>query len=128
MSVQELESFAHEFCDSFNRMDFQAGVDMMTEDVEIFDSVPCRIDGTAKFMDFLNALLRNIESMNFGFHQLSCRMITDDVGTINAHDTFSGVTKDGQDQLAHGRTTLVCHKQGGQWKVVTAHFSAMPRG
>jgi ketosteroid isomerase-like protein len=128
MSAQELESFARDFCDTFNRMDFAAGLAMMDDDVEIFDSVPCRIDGKEKFSDFLNALLRDIASMSFGFHQLSCRMITGDVGTINAHDTFAGVTKDGKGQIAHGRTTLVCAKREGQWKVVTAHFSAMPMG
>ena len=128
MSVQELETFAQDFCDTFNRMDFQASLDMLSDDVEIFDSVPCRIDGKAKFSDFLNALLRPIASMSFGFHQLSCRMIADNVGVINAHDTFAAVTKDGKDQMAHGRTTLVCAKHAGQWKVVSAHFSAMPTG
>ena len=128
MSVQELESFAQDFCDTFNRMDFKAGLDMLSDDVEIFDSVPCRIDGKKQFSEFLDALLRDTASMKFSFQQLSCRMIGDNVGVANAHDTFMGVTKDGKSQIAHGRTTLVCAKQAGQWKIVSAHFSAMPKG
>ena len=45
---------------------------------------------------------------------------------VNAYDTFTGVTKDGKVQTIHGRTTLVFVKQGGQWKIVSAHFSPLP--
>jgi hypothetical protein len=40
---------------------------------------------------------------------------------------FLGATKDGKALTIHGRTTLVFIKQGGQWKIVSAHFSAMPK-
>ena len=66
--------------------------------------------------------------MNFGFHQLSCRMIGDNVGVVNAYDSFSAITKDSNVVTAHGRTTLVCAKQAGQWKIVSAHFSSLPKG
>ena len=41
-------------------------------------------------------------------------------------DYKTGVTKDGKVQTLHGRTTLVFVKQGGQWKIVSAHFSPLP--
>jgi hypothetical protein len=50
----------------------------------------------------------------------------DTVGIVNAYDMFTGVTKDGKARSIHGRTTLVFLKQSGQWKIVSAHFSAMP--
>ena len=128
MSVQEIESLARNFCDSFNRMDIKAALDLFSDDVEIFDTVPYRIDGKKQFSDFLDGALQGIASMNLGFHQLSCRMIGDDVGVANAYDSFSGTGKDGNVQTAHGRTTLVCAKQAGQWKIVSAHFSALPKG
>jgi ketosteroid isomerase-like protein len=54
-------------------------------------------------------------------------MYSDEVGIVNAHDMFTGVTKDGKSLSIHGRTTLVFVKQGGQWKIVSAHFSAIPK-
>jgi hypothetical protein len=45
---------------------------------------------------------------------------------VNAYDSFVGATKDGKALTLHGRTTLVFIKQSGQWKIVSAHFSAMP--
>jgi hypothetical protein len=52
--------------------------------------------------------------------------LQDTVGIVNAYDMFTGVTKDGKARCIHGRTTLVFFKQSGQWKIVSAHFSAMP--
>jgi hypothetical protein len=40
---------------------------------------------------------------------------------------FMGATKDGKALTIHGRTTLVFVKQGGSWKIVSCHFSAMPQ-
>jgi ketosteroid isomerase-like protein len=51
----------------------------------------------------------------------------DTVGIVNAYDMFLGATKDGKALTIHGRTTLVFIKQGGQWKIVSAHFSPMPQ-
>ena len=128
MSVQEIESLAQNFCDAFNRMDTNAALDLLSDDAEIFDTVPYRIDGKKQFGEFLDGALHGIASMNFGFHQLSCRMIGDDAGVVNAYDSFSGIGEDGSLQTAHGRTTLVCAKQAGQWKIVSAHFSPLPKG
>jgi hypothetical protein len=52
----------------------------------------------------------------------------DTVGIVNAYDMYTAVTKDGKALSIHGRTTLVFVKQSGQWKIVSAHFSAMPQG
>ena len=128
MSVQEIESLAQNFCDAFNRMDTKAALDLMSDDIEIFDTAPYRIDGRKRFSDFLEGALHGIASMNFSFQQLSCRMIGNDAGVANAYDSFSGLTKDGNVVTAHGRTTLVCAKQAGQWKIVSAHFSPLPTG
>ena len=129
MSVQEIESLAQNLCDAFNRMDTNAALDLLSDDAEIFDTVPYRIDGKKQFAEFLDAALHGVASMKFGFHQLSCRMIGDDVGVANAYDSFTGVGEDGNLlQTAHGRTTLVCAKQVGQWKIVSAHFSPLPKG
>jgi ketosteroid isomerase-like protein len=79
---------------------------------------------TQKFADAFDQ--RDLVSASFGFRQPSCRVYGDTVGIVNAYDMFTGVTKDGVARSIHGRTTLVFLKQSGQWKIVSAHFSAMP--
>lgn len=127
MSVQELQTLAQQFCDAFNRLDVQAAVDMLSDDLEVFDHVPYRFDNKKQFADFLVGAMAGIASSNFGFRQLSCRVFNDNTGIVNAYDTFTGVTKDGKTQTIHGRTTLVFVKQGGRWKIASAHFSPLPQ-
>jgi ketosteroid isomerase-like protein len=96
-------------------------MDMLSEDVEVFDHVPYRFDGKALFA------IAGLASASFGFRQPSCRVYGDTVGIVNARDMFAGVSKDGRTLSIHGRTTLVFIKQSGQWKIVSAHFSAIPK-
>ena len=101
-------------------------LDMLAEDVEVFDHVPYRFDGKPLFAKYLNEAIEGIASMSFGFRQPSCCVYNDNVGIVNAYDSFMGATKDGKALTLHGRTTLVFVKQGGNWKIVSCHFSAMP--
>ena len=127
MSVNELQTLAQQFADAFDQRDPQSILDMLSEDVEIFDHAPFRFDGKAHFAKYLHEVIAGLASASFGFRQPSCRMYSDDVGIVNAHDMFTGVTKDGKTLSIHGRTTLVFIKQSGQWKIVSAHFSAIPK-
>ena len=127
MSVNEIQALAQRFADAFDKRDMKPVLEMLSDDVEVFDHVPYRFDGKAPFAKYLNEALEGIASTSFGFHQPSCRVYNDTVGIVNAYDSFMGATKDGRTLTIHGRTTLVFIKQGGQWKMVSAHFSAMPR-
>ena len=127
MSVQEIQSLAQQFCEAFNKKDLKAALDMLSDDLEVFDTVPYRFDGKEQFAQFLAGAVEGMASMNFGFRQPSCRVFNDNVGIVNAYDAFTGVTKDGKVQTTHGRTTLVFVKQKGQWRIVSAHFSPLPQ-
>jgi ketosteroid isomerase-like protein len=129
MSVNELQTLAQQFADAFDQRDLQLILDMLSEDVEVFDHVPYRFDGKALFAKYLNEVIASLASASFGFRQPSCRVYGDTVGIVNAHDMFAGVTKDGKIISIHGRTTLVFIKikQSGHWKIVSAHFSAIPK-
>jgi uncharacterized protein (TIGR02246 family) len=127
MSVKELQALTQQFADAFDRRDLQPILDMLSEDVEVFDHVPYRFDGKALFAKYLSEVIASLASASFGFRQPSCRMFSDEVGIANAHDMFTGVTKDGKTLSIHGRTTLVFIKQSGQWRIVSAHFSAIPK-
>ncbi len=126
MSIQEIASLAQQLCDAFNKKDLKKVLDMLSEDLEVFDHVPYRFDNKEQFAQFLGGAIESISSMNFGFRQPSCRVFDDNVGIVNAYDAFTGVAKDGKVQTIHGRTTLVFVKQKGQWKIVSAHFSPLP--
>src|SRR4029077_3836270 len=111
MSVKELQALTQKFADAFDQRDVQLILDMLSEDVEVFDHVPYRFDGKALFAKYLNEVIASLASASFGFRQPSCRMYSDEVGIVNAHDMFTGVTKDGKTLSIHGRTTFVFLKQ-----------------
>jgi uncharacterized protein (TIGR02246 family) len=127
MGVNELQALAQQFADAFDKRDMKTVVEMLSEDVEVFDHVPYRFDGKPVFAKYLNGAIEGVASTSFGFRQPSCRVYNDTVGIVNAYDMFMGATKDGRALTIHGRTTLVFIKQGGQWKIVSAHFSAIPQ-
>ena len=126
MSVTEIQTLAQRFADAFDKGDMKIAMEMLADDVEVFDHVPYRFDGKALFAKYLNEAFAGIASTSFGFRQPSCRVYNDNVGIVNAYDMFMGATKDGKALTLHGRTTLVFVKQGGQWKIVSCHFSPMP--
>jgi uncharacterized protein (TIGR02246 family) len=126
MSVNEIQTLAQRFADGFDKNDMNAVVEMLADEVEIIDHVPYRFDSKQLFAKYLNETFGGITSTSFGFRQPSCRVYNDTVGIVNAYDSFVGATKDGKALTLHGRTTLVFVKQSGQWKIVSAHFSAMP--
>ena len=128
MSVNELQALANQFADAFDQRDLKTFLGMLSDDLEVFDHVPYRFDGKPLFAKYLNEVVEGLASASFGFRQPSCRVYGGSVGIVNAHDMFTGVTKDGKTLTIHGRTTLVFIKQSGQWKIVSAHFSAMPQG
>ena len=127
MSVNEIQVLAQRFADAFDQRDMEPVLEMLSEDVEVFDHVPYRFDGKQLFAKYLNEAFEGIVSTSFGFRQPSCRVYNDNVGIVNSYDMFMGATKDGKALTIHGRTTLVFVKQGGQWKIVSCHFSAMPQ-
>ena len=127
MSVNELQAFAKQFADAFDQRDLKTFLGMLSDDLEVFDHVPYRFDGKPLYAKYLNEVVEGLASTSFGFRQPSCRVYGNTVGIVNAHDMFTGVTKDGKTLSIHGRTTLVFIKQSGQWKIVSAHFSAIPK-
>jgi ketosteroid isomerase-like protein len=44
MSAQEIQTLAEQFADAFNKQDIKAVLNMLSEDLEVFDHVPYRFD------------------------------------------------------------------------------------
>src|SRR5712691_13272893 len=94
MSAQEIHTLAQQFADAFTNKNLKAVLDMLSEDLEVFDHVPYRFDNKTLFATFLTGATEGIASMSFGFRQPSCRVFNDTTGIVNAYDTFTGVTKE----------------------------------
>jgi ketosteroid isomerase-like protein len=102
MSVNELQALAKQFADAFDQRDLKTFLGMLSDDLEVFDRVPYRFDGKPLFAKYLNEAIASLASASFGFRQPSCRRYGDEVGIVNAHDMFTGVTKDGKTLSIHG--------------------------
>ena len=62
MSVNEIQALAQKFADAFDRRDIKTVLDMLSDDVEVFDTVPYRFDGRLVFAKFLNGAFEGITS------------------------------------------------------------------
>ena len=71
MSVNEIQALAQKFADAFDRRDIKTVIDMLSDDIEVFDTVPYRFDGRPLFAKFLNEAFEGIASTTasaFGSH------------------------------------------------------------
>jgi len=109
MSVNEIQALAQKFADAFDR-DIKTVLDMLSDDVEVFDTVPYRFDGRPLFAKFLNEAFEGIASTSFGFRQPSCRVYNDFVGIVNAYDMFTYCVKDDLGQVSNA-DCVVLHRQ-----------------
>jgi len=102
MSTQELQTLAQQFADAFNKKNLSLVLDMLSEDVEVFDHVPYRFDNKAQFASYLSEATEGIASMSFGFRQPSYRVFNGSTGIMNAYDSF----------LSTWTEILVCFEYG----------------
>src|SRR2546428_3422301 len=101
MSVNEIQALGQTFADAFDQRDIKTVIDMLSDDVEVIDTVPYRFDGKPLFAKFLTEAFEGIASASFGFRQPSCRVYNDIVGIVNACDSVSTGAKDGQPTAIH---------------------------
>jgi len=108
--------------------DFAPFVNVLDDDVEVFDHVAYLFEGKTKFLEYLQSAMAGVESMTFTFHQSSYRAVGDTTVVVNAYDRLTTAPKGGgQAKVQCGRSTLVYVKKGRDWRIVSAHFSPLPR-
>ena len=64
MSVNELQARAQQFANAFDQHDLQPVLNMLSEDVEVFDHVPYRFDGKPLVAKYLSDAVEGIVSAN----------------------------------------------------------------
>jgi hypothetical protein len=108
--------------------DFAPFIAALDDDLEVFDHVAYRFEKKPEFLDYLGSLMGGAESMTFAFHQPSCRTFNKDTAIVNAYDRGATIPKGGGAPIVGcGRTTLALVKRGADWKIVSAHFSPLPK-
>lgn len=129
MSAQEeIKRAAEQIIAAATKGDFAPFVTALDDDVEIFDHVPYRFDNKESFLEYLQSTVAGAESTTFSFHQPSYRAINETTGVINSYDRLATTPKGGgAPRVQSGRTTMVLAKRGSQWKIVSAHFSPLPK-
>jgi ketosteroid isomerase-like protein len=129
MSAQEeIRTTLDQLITAAGKGDFAPFVTALHDDLEVFDHVPYRFDSKSSFLEFIQRGMASAESATFALHQRSCRAITDTCGVVNAYDRLVTTPKGGgAPRVVNERTTLVLAMRGAQWKIVSAHFSTMPK-
>jgi ketosteroid isomerase-like protein len=108
--------------------DFAPFIAALDNDLEVFDHVAYRFERKDEFLEYLGSVMGGAESMTFAFHQPSCRIFNEDTAVVNAYDRAATTPKGGGTPIVScGRTTLVLVKKGADWKIVSAHFSPLPK-
>jgi uncharacterized protein (TIGR02246 family) len=108
--------------------DFAPFVNALDDDIEVFDHVAYLFEGKAQFLEYLQSVVAGAESTTFTFHQSSYRAVSDSTVVINAYDRLTTVPKGGGlARVQCGRSTWVYVKKGRDWKIVSAHFSPLPK-
>lgn len=124
----EIRTIMEQAVSAFNKGDPATFVNLLDDDLEVFDHAPYRFDSKASFVGYLQSVLVGAETSSDSWYQPSYRAFNDDMGIVNTYDTFTVVPKDGgPPQIQHNRSTYVFVKKDGHWKVVGAHFSPLPQ-
>ncbi|HJU10397.1 MAG TPA: nuclear transport factor 2 family protein [Candidatus Binataceae bacterium] len=108
--------------------DFGPFANVLDDDVEVFDHVAYLFEGKGNFLQYLQSAVAGMEATTYTFHQSSYRAVTDTAVIVNAYDRLSSVLKNGGPATVQcGRATWVYAKKGKDWKIVSAHFSPLPK-
>ena len=125
---EEIRRATEQMMSAAARGDFGPFIGALDDELQVFDSAPYRFDNKNGFLEFLQSAMAGAESTTFTFHQPSYRAITDTAAVVNAYDRVTTTPKGGgAPKVLYGRTTLVFAKRGSQWKIVSAHFSPLPK-
>jgi uncharacterized protein (TIGR02246 family) len=124
----EIQSLMEQALSAFNKGDPVPFLNLLDDDLEVFDHAPYRFDNKPSFVAYLQSFMVGAEAASVAFHQPSYRTFNDNTGIVNTYDVFTVVPKGGgAPQVQNNRTTYIYVKKGGQWKIVSAHFSPLPQ-
>ena len=125
----EIERATDQIIAAATKGDFGPFIAALDDEVEIFsEDVPYRFDSKESYLEFLQSAVSGAESTTVSFHQPSYRAISETTGVLNSYHRLAATPKGGgAPRVQCGRTTWVLAKRGSQWKIVSVHFSPLPK-
>jgi ketosteroid isomerase-like protein len=128
LPTEEVRQINQQVLSAAGRGDFGAFVNVLDDDVQVFDHVAYLFEDKASFLEYLQGAVAGAESTTYNFHQSSYRAVTDSAVIVNAYDRLASIPKGGGlAKVQCGRATWVYMRKGKDWKIVSAHFSPLPR-
>jgi ketosteroid isomerase-like protein len=125
---EEVQRINEQVLSAAAKGDFAPFVNVLSDDLEVFDHVPYLFEGKDRFLEYLQSVVAGAESTTYTFHQSSYRAVTDTTVVVNAYDRLATVLKGGGlPKVQCGRSTWVYVRKGHDWKIVSAHFSPLPK-
>jgi len=124
---EEVQRITEEVISAAAKGDFVPFVNLLDDEVQVFDHVPYLFENKQSFVEYLQGASTGAESLSFVFHQPTYRAINETTAIVNSYDRFTMVPKGGMPKVQCGRTTFVYAKKGAQWRIVNAHFSPLPK-
>jgi ketosteroid isomerase-like protein len=121
---EEVQQLNEQVLAAATKGDFAPFANALDDDVEVFDHVPYLFEGKGRFLEYLQSAVAGTESVTFTFHQSSYRAVSDSTVVVNAYDRLTTVPKGGR--LVQVQTWVYV-KKGRDWKIVSAHFSPLPK-
>jgi|SRR5690242_2315351 ketosteroid isomerase-like protein len=128
LPTEEVQQINNQVLSAAAKGDFGEFVKVLDDDVQVFDHVAYLFEDKASFLEYLQSAVAGMESTTYTFHQSSYRPATDTTVIVNAYDRLSSTPKGGGPaKVQCGRATWVYAKKGRDWRIVSAHFSPLPK-
>ena len=128
LPTEEVRQINQQVLSAAAKGDFGPFVNVLDDGVQVFDHVAYLFEDKASFLEYLQSAVAGSESTTYAFHQSSYRAVTDNTVIVNAYDRLSSIPKGGAPaKVQCGRATWVYAKDGRDWKIVSAHFSPLPK-
>jgi ketosteroid isomerase-like protein len=128
LPTEEVQQINNHVLSAAAKGDFGEFVKVLDDEVQVFDHVAYLFEDKASFLEYLQSAVAGMESTTYTFHQSSYRPVTDTTVVVNAYDRLSSIPKGGGPaKVQCGRATWVYAKKGRDWRIVSAHFSPLPK-
>jgi uncharacterized protein (TIGR02246 family) len=124
---EEVQRLNEQVLSAAGKGDFTPFVNVLADDVEVFDHVAYLFEGKGSFLEYLQSVTAGAELTTYSCHQSSYRALTETTAVVNAYDRIATFPKGGGlPKVQCGRATWVYVKRGNDWKIASLHFSPLP--
>ena len=128
LPTEEVRTINEQVLSAAAKGDFGAFANVLDDAVEVFDHVAYLFEDKAAFLDYLKTAVAGAESTTYTFHQSSYGAVTETAVVVNAYDRLTSIPQGGGPaKVQCGRATWVYAKKGRDWKIVSTHFSPLPK-